>query len=168
MIAQIKSVMCPHGLDFIKLTIRCDKAPWHNSAAVKESLLLMNVEILFYDSTTQSKNIIPELDVRIKIYSDFLKQLVDNTVWDIQTCCFVAAAKCNNNIGTKGYTPAELFVGRSWLNGKTIQIDTNELINKIKAKRELRREIADRASAQRQAKKESKLIPYENEELNSP
>ena len=168
LIAQIKSILCPHGLDFIKLTVRCDQAPWHNSMAVKEALLLMNVEILFYNSTTQSKNVIPELDVRIKIYSQFLKQLVDNTVWDIQTCCFVAAAKCNNNIGSLGYTPAEKFTGRGWLNGKTIQIDANELINKIKQKRAQRREIADRAAAQRYAKKESKLIPYKNAELNSP
>ena len=168
LIAQIKSILCPHGLEFLKLTIRCDQAPWHKSIPVKETLLLMNVELLFYDSTTLSKNIIPELDVRIKIYSQFLKQLVDNTVWDIQTCCFVAAAKCNNNIGTTGYTPAELFVGRGWLDGKTIQIDTDELLNKIRLKREQRRESADRAAAQKQARKELKLIPYKNKDLNSP
>ena len=168
MIAQIKSILCPHGLDFIKLTIRCDQAPWHKSVPVKEALLLMNVELLFYDSTTLSKNIIPELDVKIKIYSQFLKQLVDNTVWDVPTCCFAAAAKCNNNIGTLGYTPAELFVGRGWLDGKSINIDTQDLINKIKLKREQRREAAERAVAQKQAKNELKLIPYKNKELNSP
>ena len=168
LVAQIKSILCPHGLDFVKLTIRCDQAPWHKSMPVKEALLLMNVELLFYDSTTLSKNIIPELDVRIKIYSQFLKQLVDNTVWDIQTCCFAAAAKCNSNIGTLGYTPAELFVGRGWLNGKTIQIDTEALLNKIQLKREQRRESAERMYAQKQARKELKLIPYKNRELNSP
>ena len=168
LIAQIKSILCPHGLDFIKLSIRCDQASWHSSMPVKEALLLMNVEIIFYTSTTLSKNIIPELDVRIKIYSQFLKQLVDNTVWDIQTCCFVAAAKCNNNVGSLGYTPAELFTGRGWLDGKTVQITANDLINKIKDKREQRRELADRAAAQRYAKKESKLIPYKNADLNSP
>ena len=136
--------------------------------AVKESLLLMNVEILFFNSTTQSKNIIPELDVRIKIYSQFLKQLVDNTIWDVQTCCFAAAAKCNNNIGVLGYTPAELFVGRGWLDGKTVQIDTEQLIDKIRLKREQRRESAERAVAKKQAKNELKLTPYKNRELNSP
>ena len=168
LVAQIKSILCPHGLDFIKLTIRCDQAPWHKSMPVKEALLLMNVELLFYDSTTLSKNIIPELDVRIKIYSQFLKQLVDNTIWDVQTCCFAAAAKCNNNIGTLGYTPAELFVGRGWLDGKMIQIDTEQLLMKIQKKREQRRESAERVLAQKRAKNELKLIPYKNRELNSP
>ena len=168
LIAQIKSILCPHGLDFIKLTIRCDQASWHKSMPVKEALLLMNVETLFYNSTTLSKNIIPELDVRIKIYSQFLKQFVDNTIWDIETCCFVAAAKCNNNIGSHGYTPAELFVGRGWLDGQTIQIDAKELIHKIRTKREQRRETADRALANQHAKKELKTIPYKNKELNSP
>ena len=49
-----------------------------------------------------------------------------------------------------------------------IQIDTEELIKKIKLKREQRRESAERAIAQKQARNELKLIPYKNRELNSP
>ena len=70
----------------------------------------MNIDLNFYTSATLSKNIIPELDAKIKIFGQYLAQIVENDPWDLATCCFAAAAKTNGAIGATGHSAADLFV----------------------------------------------------------
>ena len=76
--AQIKSILCPHGFQGAKVAIRCDQATWHTSKTVQEILHLMNIDLILYNSATLSKNIIPELDAKIKIFGQYLAQIVES------------------------------------------------------------------------------------------
>ena len=152
----------------IDLELRCDGASWHSSQVVRETLLLMNIQITFHQSTTMSKNIIPELDVKIKTYSRFLVQLVEEATISIEACCHAAAAKCNSIIGVSGNTPAELFVGRGWRSNKLTQVNTEEILKDMVRRREGRRMYEERKALKKQQKKELDLVPYKEKELNSP
>ena len=168
MLAQLKVSLCPHSMDGVKMTVRCDRASWHTSNSMTITLKLMNIELQLYHSSSLSKNVIPELDSRIKIYSQYLVQLVEESPYDLIVCMHLAAAKTNNSIGKLGFTPAELFVNRSWKNDDQIAISTKELINSLKERRLARRLYENRKAAEKFQKRELKFIPYENSELNSP
>ena len=165
--AQIKSILCPHGFQGAKVAIRCDQATWHTSKTVQEILHLMNIDLILYNSATMSKNIIPELDAKIKIFGQYLAQIVENNPWDLLTCCFAAVAKTNGAIGQSGRSPADLFVGRSWIDHKTVQIDTKKLLTQIAEKRKARRNYESQQKLKKFVQNETKLVPYKNEELNS-
>ena len=166
--AQIKSILCPHGLQGAKIAVRCDQATWHTSREVREALLMLNIDLNFYTSATLSKNIIPELDAKIKVFGQYLAQIVENDPWDLSTCCFAAAAKTNSAIGVTGYSAADLFVGRGWHDRKLIQIDTDKLLKDIAERRKERRNYEERIKLKKIVSKEKRLTPYKNDELNSP
>ena len=168
MLAQVKTVLCPHNRDAVKMTVRCDRASWHSSGALKIALKTLNIDINLYTSTTNSKNIVPELDSRIKVFSQYLVQLTESSPYSLPVCCHLAAAKTNNTIGKLGWTPAEMFTGRGWRDGKQLNIDVSKLITEIKSKREARRLYEDRKNAERFQKKEMEYVPYNDPDLNSP
>ena len=168
LLAQIKTILCPHQMDGIKMTVRCDRATWHTSTAMTTTLKMLNIELQLYHSNTLSKNIIPELDSRIKIYSQYFIQIVENSPFDLTVCMNLAAVKTNNSIGKLGFTPAELFVNRRWDNDDQIVISTQNLIKTLKERRLARRLYESRKLAEKFQQKEMKFIPYENDELNSP
>ena len=167
-LAHVKTVLCPHIHDAVKMTVRCDQASWHTSGALKIALKQLNIDLMLHSSTTNSKNIVPELDSRIKVYSQYLVQLTESSPYSIPVCCHLAAAKTNNTIGKLGRTPSELFTGRGWRDGKQLNIDITKVIDEIKKKREDRRLYDDRKMAERFQQKELKFIPYSDESLNSP
>ena len=168
MLAHVKVVLCPHNRDAVKMTVRCDRASWHTSGALKIALKTLNIDLDLHSSTTNSKNIVPELDSRIKIYSQYLVQLTESSPYSLITCCHLAAAKTNNSIGKLGWTPAEMFTGRGWKDGKQLNIEITNLIKEIKSKREARRSYEDRKMAERFQKKEMEYVPYNDPDLNSP
>ena len=161
-------LLCPHNMDEVNITVRCDQATWHTSHTVTNAFKMLNIELSLYKSTTNSKNVIPELDSRIKIYSQYLVQLVEESPFSIETCCYLAAAKTNNSIGQHGMTPAEMFVGRKWPSGEQFKVDTAELIKSIKSKRLSRREYEERKAAEKYLGKQQKFIPYADKSLNAP
>ena len=166
--AHVKTGLCPHSMDATKIILRCDQASWHSGKGLIETLRLLNIEIQFHTSTTNSKNIIPELDARIKIFSQYLVQIIENSPFSPETCCHLAAAKCNTAIGASGFSPAELFTGRGWQNADQIKIDVDRLIKGIKIRREARRLYEDRQNAKKVQKRELDLVPYSDPRLNSP
>ena len=168
LICKMKMMLCPHNMDSISMTVRCDQATWHTSNSIKTAFELLNIELSVYNSSTNSKNIIPELDARIKIYSQYLSQLVEDSPFSVETCCYLAAAKTNNSIGQHGYTPAEMFVGRRWPSGNQFKMEAKELIKSIKDKRFSRRQYEERKAAERYLGDQRKFIPYANKALNAP
>ena len=165
---QIKVALCPHSMDATVVTVRADKAAWHTSPALLETLKMLNIEMKFHHSTTNSKNIVPELDSRIRIFSQYLVQLVESTPYDLVTCSHLAAAKSNTSVTANGHTPAELFTGRGWKNGENLQIDVKNLIENIRIRREAKRLYEDRRRAKKNFNRQGELIPYEDDELNPP
>ena len=167
-LCQIKVLLCPFNMDKVSMTVRCDRATWHTSTILKTSLSKLNIDLQLYHSTTNSKNVIPELDARIKIFSQYLVQIVEDSPFDLVTCCHLATAKTNNSISKSNLSPAETFVGRTWKDGKQIRLEVSELIEKVKSRRKDKREYEERKAAERYLGKELSKVPYRNQELNSP
>ena len=104
------------------------------------------------------KNIIPELDAKIRVFGQYLSQIVESSPWDFETCCYAAAAKCNSAISSIGHSPAEVFLGRGWKDGKTIQIDTQKLLKAIADRRESRRNYEEKKIAESKLQKQKDTI----------
>ena len=133
----------------------------------EETLALMNVELRLFESSTFSKNCIPELDVKIKNFGKIQMQIYEDKNVTLEQSCHLAAAVCNNTIGHLGYTPAEIFVGRGWNSNKTIQIDVQKILEELSSRREQRRSDDERRRLQSKMKLESRTVPYNDRELNS-
>ena len=166
---HIKAILCPHNMDNAVIQLRCDSASWHTSTMVVQGLQLMKIELLLHNSTTLSKNIIPELDARIRLYSKYLIQEIAETppTMGAEVVCHLAAAKCNNTIGGTGYTPAELFLGRGWKDNETIQLNVKAILEGVSARRATRRAYEDKKNLRKLQKKEQSLVPYDDKGLNS-
>ena len=95
-------------------------------------------------------------------------QLVEDSPFTVEACCYLAAAKTNSTIGQHGKTPAEMFVGRTWPSGEQLKVDVKELIKSIKQKRLSRREYEERKAAAKFLGDQQKFIPYTDRELNAP
>lgn len=167
LLTQIRVCLSPNQLSSTTMTVRCDKASWHVGHEVQAALAKQNIEVTIHQSTTMSKNIIPELDVRIKVYSQYLVQLIESSSHPLEVCCHLAAAKCNNSVSQTGYTPAEMFIGRGWRDGNQIVIDAKHIIEEIRRKREDQRTYKERKKLEMKMKEELKMKPYKTEELNS-
>ena len=168
MVASCKTILCPHGLENTKIDLRVDGAAWHTSAVVRECLAELNVELRVHQSTTFSKNILPELDVKMKQIGDHIELFMESSPVTMELAVHLAAAKCNSTIGSSGYSPAEIFSGRGWKSNEMIQIDVRELLEGIVKRRESHRLRRERERAAERMKKELKLVPYDDPELNSP
>ena len=166
---HVKAILCPHNMTNMVIQLRCDSAPWHTSATVLQGLQLMKIELVLHSSTTLSKNIVPDLDAKIGLFSKYLAQEAARTPksMGLPLVCHLAAAKCNNTIGGTGYTPAELFVGRGWKNNETIQINVKQIIEGIAKRRATRRTYEDKKKLKKKQKTEQEMIPYSDPALNS-
>ena len=167
MIGSCKTILCPHGMKNAKVVLRVDGAPWHTSAVVRECLAHLNVELQIHHSTTFSKNILPELDNKMRRLGDHVFSFLESEPVTLQLAVHLAAAKCNSTIGNSGYSPAEIFSGRAWRNNEMIQIETRKLLEQIVKRRESHRLAKERDRARRQMKKELQLVPYQDPSLNS-
>ena len=166
---HVKAILCPHNMENAVIQLRCDSASWHTSALVVQGLKLMKIELVLHNSTTLSKNVVPELDAKIRLLSKYLIQEIAETPpsMGIEVVCHLAAAKCNNTIGGSGFTPAEVFVGRGWKDNETIQLNVKDILEGVAVRRATRRSYEDKKNLKKVQKKEQKMVPYENEYLNS-
>ena len=168
MIGSCKTILCPHGFKNAKIELRVDGAPWHTSAVVRECLAYMNVELRIHQSTTLSKNILPELDNKMRRIGEHIMLFMESEPVSLQLAVHLAAAKCNSTVGRSGYSPAEIFTGRGWRDNEMIQIEVRKLLEQIAKRRESHRVTKERERARKMMKKELQLVPYEDPSLNSP
>lgn len=168
MVLMIKTMLAPHALDQPKLELRCDAASWHKSDAVKKVLQSLAIEVNIHESTTLSRNIIPELDGKIAQFSKQLGHYFKTTNLKADLCAQIAAQKCNTTLNNKGYTPSQLFTGRNPATMKMLDIDAQQYIQLMHKSRQQKRESMDRKNFIKLKNKKKKMIPYENEELNEP
>ena len=167
-VLMIKTILAPHALDQPKLELRCDAATWHKSEKVKKVLQSLSIEVNIHESTTLSRNIIPELDGKIAQFSTQLKHYFQTTNLNADLCAQIAAQKCNTTLNNKGYTPSQLFTGRNPATMKMLDIDAQQYIKLMHKSRQQKRESMDRKNFIKLKNRKKKLIPYENEELNEP
>ena len=166
-LAHVKTILCPHGMDGVKVNLRLDSATWHTSTLVREALAAMNVELQLHTSSTFSKNAIPELDVKMRKFGEYLANFM-NTAVTPEIAVHLAVAKCNSTIGENECTPAEALTGRGWRDNELIKVDAKALLKKMESRREMLRTYAERKAALRKQNEELKLVPYDDPELNSP
>ena len=167
LVAQLKSMLTPHSSDQLKIGLRCDAATWHNSAEVRETLNLLNVEIQLHDSASLSKNIVPELDGKLKHFSRHLGHYMSTTALHPEICAQLACQKMNTTVGRQNCTPAELFTGRKAFTDESVRISANDLLSSIAHSRESKRTSAERANYQKLRKSEQQKHPYSDPTLNS-
>ena len=167
-LAHCKTVLCPHGMDNIKVKLRLDAATWHTSTVVREALAVLNVELQLHSSTKFSKNQVPELDIKMRNLGDHLRGHFEKNAVSAEIAVHLAVAQCNSTIGDHGLTPAEAFCGRGWRDNELIKVDAKQLLQHLERRREFKRTYEERKAAQRKQDAELKLVPYDDPELNSP
>ena len=165
---MIRSVLAPHTLDEPTIEIRCDAAPWHKSAKVQQLFQKLNIKTHVHESTTLSKNIIPELDGKIAQFSREMAHYIRNTDLSANLCAQMATMKCNTSVNSRGYTPSQLFTGRNPSNLKMLDINAQEYIKEIQKVRQQKRESMDRKNFMKMQAKKKDLSPYDNPQLNDP
>ena len=167
-LAHCKTILCPHGMDSIRVNLRADAATWHTSIVVREALAQLKVDLQIHTSTTFSKNQIPELDIKMRNLGDHLAGFAEQNAVSKEIAVHLAVAKCNSTISDHGLTPAEAFCGRGWKDNELIRVDAKKLLSKIVEQREAKRNYEQRKALLRKQNKELQLVPYEDPELNSP
>ena len=167
-IILIKSILAPHPLDEPTLEIRCDGASWHRSKGAQTILQKSNITVNIHESTTLSRNIIPELDGKLAQLSKQLAHYFTTTELDANICAQMATQKCNSAINTHGYTPSQLFTGRNPATMKMLEIDAQQYIQDMQKVRQQKRESIDRKNFEKIHSRKKKLEPYTNPALNDP
>ena len=164
----VRAILAPHVSDEPEIQIRCDGAPWHKSEKVRETLNLLNIKVVLHESTTLSKNVIPELDGKIQQLSRHLEHYMSSTKMEMKWITHLAAQKCNTTVGKMNRTPAEIFTNYDPVTMKPLKLDIKEYIKEIARVRQMKRESADRKIYKEKQKKKKGERPYENPQLNDP
>ena len=167
MVAHAKAILTPHASDLVNIEVRADKAPWHTSKLVRTDMEKLKVNLQLYESTSLSKNIIPELDAKIKAFSPFFKYYSQMGSSPILSA-ILAAQKLNTTVNEHGVTASELFTGRNPYRPNEPSPTSEEYLEKIAKKRKEKRQTLERARMRQEQKAERKMIPYNDESLNSP
>ena len=167
MVAHAKSILTPHASDLVNIEIRADKAPWHTSRLVRTDMEKLKVNLQLYESTSLSKNIIPELDAKIKAFSPYFKYYAQMGSSPILSA-ILAAQKLNTTVNEHGVTASELFTGRNPYRPNEPSPTSSDYLDKIAKKRKEKRDALERARMRKEQKMEQKTIPYEDQTLNSP
>ena len=164
----IKTFLAPHVLDTPEIEVRCDAAPWHKSEQVKNMLKKLNIRVHIHESSSLSKNIIPELDGKIAQFSVEMAHYMQTTNMAADVCAQLAVQKCNTALNSKGYTPSQLFTGRSPSSTKMFDIDVQQYIKDIQKTRQQKRQSMEKKNFMKKNAKKLNLVPFKNEKLNDP
>ena len=164
----VKTLLAPHASEEVEIQIRCDNAPWHKSQKVRETLNRLNIKVVLHESSSFSKNNVPELDSKIRQFSEHLHHYITTTQLEMSWACQLATSKCNTTVGKMNRTPAELFTGFDPVSMKSLNLDVGEYIKEIARVRQMKRESADRKVFKQNQNKKKSETPYENPKLNDP
>ena len=167
MVAHAKSILTPHASDLVNIELRADKAPWHTSKLVRTDMEKLKINLQLYESTSLSKNIIPELDAKIKAFSPYFKYYAQMGSSPILSA-ILAAQKVNTTVNEHGVTASELFTGRNPYRPNDPAPASNDYLERIAQKRKEKRIALERSRLRKEQKMEQKTIPYEDTSLNSP
>ena len=167
MVAHAKAILTPHAADVVSIELRADKAPWHTSAQVQQDLESLKVNLQLYESSSLSKNIVPELDAKIKAFSPHFKYY-SNMGSDDVLSSILAAQKLNTTVNDHGVTASELFTGRNPYRPNDPTPVSKEYLDLIMKKRKEKRDALERSRMKKAQSKEQAVIPYKDVTLNSP
>ena len=167
MVAHAKAILTPHAADVVNIELRADKAPWHTSAQVRQDLEALKVNLQLYESSSLTKNIIPELDAKIKAFSPHFKYYAQMGS-DAVLSSILAAQKLNTTVNEHGVTASELFTGRNPYRPNEPTPVATDYLDQIMKKRKEKRDSLERSRLKQAQKHERETIPYKDVTLNSP
>ena len=167
MVAHAKAILTPHASDNVNIELRADKAPWHTSVQVQQDLATLKIDLQIYESSSLSKNIIPELDAKIKAFSPHFKYYAQMGT-SATLSAILAAQKLNTTVNEHGVTASELFTGRNPYRPNEPAPSSEQYLEQINKKRKEKRDALERSRLKKAQKNEQKVIPYQDASLNSP
>ena len=167
MVAHAKAILTPHAADIVNIELRADKAPWHTSAQVMQDLEALKVNLQLYESSSLSKNIVPELDAKIKAFTPHFKYYAQMGS-DAILSSILAAQKLNTTVNEHGVTASELFTGRNPYRPNEPTTIAKDYLEQIMKKRKEKRDALERSRLRTAQIKERQTVPYQDVTLNSP
>ena len=163
-----RAVLSPLHTTNVKVVLRCDKASQHTSGDTKKRLKSLGFDLQLFESSTLSKNIIPEQDARIATLSKFLNVAMNNPRMTMEQSVMWAIIQYNTSLTNLNWSPAEIFTKRRLGSQLELALSNTELKNRLALCRERSRKAADKERSRKRKRKLLKFKPWENIYLNSP
>lgn len=166
--AMARSVLAPLKRKSVRIICRCDGASQHASKKTAEALKQMGIDIEIYESSTFSKNKIPEHDARIGVFSRHLTVILNNPTVTREQAVMNAVIEYNQSLTNLNWSPAEIFTGRKIGSQDLTNLELSELYKRIENIRDKGRKATEKFREKKKLKKKLTLIPWRNEVLNDP
>ncbi|CBY06723.1 unnamed protein product [Oikopleura dioica] len=161
-----RQLLAPLKAEDATVIIRTDAHSAHVSRETKNRLDNIGMKVEIFESTSMSKNLIPEQDARIAVLSKFLNAELNDRETTIQVAVQNAVSQYNHVLGNRKLAPVEIFTGRRICTQKPVEIDVNDLVYEIEAERTAKRESVDRSNALKQKKKDRLILKPVGAEVN--
>ena len=163
-----RAMLAPlHGTD-IKIICRCDAAAPHTSKDTLAKLKRFGITVEIYQSSSLSKNIIPEHDARIGTFGKYLNVALNNPDMHTDQAVLWATIQYNRSLGNLNWSPAEIFTKRRLGDQSEVALSNEELRNRIDKCRQKSRQALDREKDRKKKKKLLKFKPWQDIYLNCP
>ena len=163
-----RAILAPlHNTD-VKVICRCDAAAPHTAKTTQEKLKKFGVLLEIYQSSTISKNIIPEHDARIGIFSKYLNVALNNPNMHVDQAVLWATIQYNQSLTNLNWSPAEILTKRRLGDQSEIALSNLELKSRIDKCRQKSRETHDREKLRKKKKKLLQFKPWDDLYLNAP
>ncbi|CBY30838.1 unnamed protein product [Oikopleura dioica] len=163
-----RQLLAPLRADKAEVIIRTDGHTAHLSSETKERLDEIGMKIEVYESSSMSKNIIPEQDGRIAVLSKFLNAALNDRESSVPKAVSVAISQYNHVLGNKKSAPVELFTGRKICTQEPISVNINDLVAEIETDRTTKRELADKRNAEKKMRAPRLILKPAGEAVDGP
>jgi hypothetical protein len=162
----VRQLLAPLQAEDASVIIRTDAHSAHVSGETKRRLDEIGMKISIYESTSMSKNLIPEQDSRIAVLSKFLNAALNDRDVSVPAAVAKSISQYNFVLGNQKFAPVELFTGRRICTQEPAEYDLNDLVREIESNRTSKRELADEANAAKKMKKDRLVLKPADEEVN--
>jgi hypothetical protein len=115
----VRQLLAPLQAEDASVIIRTDAHSAHVSAETKRRLDEIGMKISIYESTSMSKNLIPEQDSRIAVLSKFLNAALNDRDVSVPAAVAKSISQYNFVLGNQKFAPVELFTGRTTWSGRS-------------------------------------------------
>ena len=163
-----RTVLAPLHKPDSRVIIRCDGASPHTSEDTIKRLKQLGMYLEIYQSSSLSKNIIPEHDSRIKLLSKFLNVSLNDKSLTAEQAVLWSTLEYNQSLTNLNWSSAEIFTKRQLGSQLDFALSNGELISRIEKCREISRATADRERERRRKRKKLSFIPWKDKYLNTP
>ena len=163
-----RAILAPLHNTEVKVILRCDAAAPHTAKDTQAKLRRFGIHLDIYQSSSISKNIIPEHDARIATFGKYLNVSLNNPGMHVDQAILWATVQYNHSLTNLNWSPAELFTSRRLGCQTNLNLKNEELIHRINECRLKARQASDREKQRKKKKKLLKFKPWNDTYLNAP